>query len=259
MLLAAQASLDATASTSSRPSSSDTHASGSRSSSRTSGNSSSRSPPLPSPEYFVFFPTPLPEAPEQADPDVSSSRTYLYGWRGEGCTVVAGSLRARDTPQAQVVLRSALATPARHEIEVLGTCIHRHYGKGKGRLNESLVDEPGALCVEVSPGEAPVILACESDRCTIVLYTPPNRANLQFLSLEPLQLDLNSFTTPFSNSPAARVSPITRRRRPPDEGPSENQLLSKKLRQSCRLDFTRRGRPCSSTNLTQVVDWVRRY
>lgn len=101
---------------------------------------------------------------------------------------------------------------------------------------------------------------------TIITYTPPSRAQLQFFSLTPLQLDLTSFSSgrqhrtrrrPSVSAPgsAANVAEQATKR---EEG--KRAALVAKLRRSVRLDFSSAtdggSLPGGVADLERVVDWV---
>lgn len=189
----------------------------------------------------LFFPSPLPTAPPP--PSTSTApppTTYLYGWTYGAATVVAGALDAPSWADASTRVErvGAAFTEGASRLKVLGRVIRAGEGsilRGKRRLQV----EPG-LDVHLSPAGVPSPL---SDTTTI-LYTPPSRANLQFFSLEPLQLDLNRFSDPAARDPKG-------------DADVEGSLLGDKVRHSARLDFSRREDD-AGTELARVVDWVSR-
>lgn len=97
---------------------------------------------------------------------------------------------------------------------------------------------------------------------TTVLYTPPSRSQLQFFSLTPLQLDLNSFTSRQPRRRRRSVSSVVAvAEQETAKVQSERAKLVAKLKRTARLDFTsptegEEGLAGGIVDLAEVVDWV---
>lgn len=128
-------------------------------------------------------------------------------------------------------------------LRVLGTCCSCSDSsstdiKGKGRATP--------LSIHLSFTSLPTFCPSHPSSATLITFVPPSRSHLQFLSLVPLQLDLNSFSSPSKGG-----------QRAPDEDQLEGAgVLGKKVQKSAKLDFS--SPVCvDMANLEQVVDWVR--
>lgn len=130
-------------------------------------------------------------------------------------------------------------------LRVLGACCSCSESsadaKGKGRAHATT-----PISIHLSSTGHPSFCPSHPSSTTIITFVPPSRSHLQFLSLVPLQLDLNSFSSPLKGG-----------QRAPDEDQKEGAgVLGDKMRKSAKLDFS--GPVCvDMADLEQVVDWVR--
>lgn len=224
------------------------------------------SPPLaappPAPAQFLFFPLPTPRAATlQAQASTTATQLYLFGWQGRHACLVAGILQAVDHHDAQQRL-DTVCNHLNHHLIILGTASAAS-DKGKARASDQPPPAPSASLpsfhIDLSTISSPS-LAPTSPPTTLILYTPPKRSQLQFLSLVPLQLDLNSFDAPPTpgSSAAAKKAEAEARKKRDKEGRTEEHVLGEKLRRSARLDFTSPSNapPVAVADLEEVVDWV---
>lgn len=207
-------------------------------------------PPAPPPEHYVFFPCPLPGLTAA---HASNAETFVFGWQRAHAAVVAGAIHAVDSVAAQVQLSTALRGQS-HDLEIIGRCLSPS-AKGKEKQARPCAGEH--FVFESSLDNLPRIHHSPHGRSTIVTYSPPNRAQLQFLSLVPLQLDLNSFISPMGAKRAAKgaVDDTDREER----AKMEQIALADKIRHASRSDFSSRtnAEPVATTDLAEVIDWVR--
>lgn len=214
-------------------------------------------------EHFVFFPEPLPRCGAASTRSNDAELAYLFGWCTTGATVIAGSLQASSLDSARSMLRASLGREA--DVQIRGRCYQASEETSTNGTAGSENDKMIFLDVRISAQGVPTVIGA-SPSATVVLYSPPSRTQLQFFSLQPLQLDLNSFTSPQKNGflKKAKLSPTSQKKRAaalPQQPhlESEREILGGKLRHSAVLDFTREDpkmRLCA--DLEQVVDWVSR-
>ncbi|KAM0792267.1 hypothetical protein ACM66B_004959 [Microbotryomycetes sp. NB124-2] len=205
-------------------------------------------PPAHEPEHFVFFPISLPCC---AAPTTSAARVYLFGWRAQHATVVAGSIHASSYRAAIAQLTDKLNGNLRG-LEIVGLSV----SKGKQAITTDDAAQGGDLITfETASDNGPTLLASH-ERASIVTYSPPNRTQLQFLSLSPLQLDLNSFVSPLRRRRLSKKAQDKLKRE--DQDKAEALALSDKLRRLSELDFTgaMNSEPVAATDLHQVIDWI---
>ncbi|KAK4053782.1 pig-Q [Microbotryomycetes sp. JL201] len=203
-------------------------------------------PPAPEPEHYVFFPTSVPCCRE---PAASDAHMYLFGWRGLHATVIAGSIYASSRQDAMTRLNDKLKGSLRGL-----TIVGRIITKGK-QVDTSDASEDNLLTFETSSPHSTTLLAA-SERAAMVTYTPPNRTQLQFFSLSPLQLDLNSFVSPLRRRRLSKRARAKLKREDTDK--AEALALSDKLRRLSELDFTSAmsSEPIGVADLHQVIDWL---
>lgn len=193
------------------------------------------------PSHFVFLPSTLRSFDAPVD-----QRTFLYGFSSpsKAIAVVAGTLTAGSREEARGWLQQRLGTPG-DNVKILGRLQETAKdGKGKGQASAE-ADDGFVLRFD---GQRPTLLAGEHDQTTtLVVYTPPNRHQLQFLSLVPLPLDLNSFSSASDESRMATS----------EAEMTEDQIFGEKLKQSRALDFSAAGSAAEGcADLEQVVKWV---
>jgi hypothetical protein len=167
-------------------------------------------------------------------------------------------LQAIDQQDAQQRLDTVFNHLSHHLI-ILGTCSHSS-DKGKARASDHTPPTPStSFHIYLSSTSSPT-LTPSSPPTTLILYTPPKRSQLQFLSLVPLQLDLNSFDAPPTpgSSTAAKKAEAEARKKRDKEGRTEEHVLGEKLRRSAKLDFSSptNAPAVAVADLEEVVDWV---
>lgn len=199
-------------------------------------------PQRPAAGHFLFVPSTLGlSAPTSAAP---AEQHYIYGFSSPLSAVVAGSLPASSLSTAQQRLDAVLGDVGK-DVVILGRLKHDE-GKGKGRAS---AEEGDNFLLHLSLAGPRLVEG--SKRTTLVVYTPPNRAQLQFLSLVPLPLDLNSFSSGDGNGDAAVKEDDEAQK-------TEDEVLSEKLKQSRELDFSAAERPKEGqlADLEKVVEWA---
>lgn len=218
-------------------------------------------PPAPPPEHFCFFPTPLPLAAA-----ASNDTTWLYGWQGDRAAVVAGAVQAASYQAAQQRVQDAF-NKVDDRVRILARCYSSSEKEAARDEQREREGEPSLLQLYLpaaSNGTSIPTILSSSPTTTLITYTPPRRSQLQFLSLVPLQLDLNSFSSPSSGakgkgkgSSAAQRAEVRRKRE--EEEQTESHVLGEKLRRSAELDFSHpsHGPKVAVADLEEVVDWVR--
>ncbi|ORY41449.1 N-acetylglucosaminyl transferase component-domain-containing protein [Leucosporidium creatinivorum] len=216
------------------------------------------SPPLPAPPptpaQFLFFPLPTPKAiTPKAQANAQHAQLYLFGWNGTHASLVAGLLLAIDENDAQQRLDSTF-NHLNHHLIILGTAST----SSNPPLDAPSTSSP-SFHIHLSSTLSPT-LTPTTPPTTLILYTPPKRSQLQFLSLVPLQLDLNSFDAPPTpgSSTAAKKAEAEARKKRDKEGRTEEHVLGEKLRRSAKLDFTSpsNAMPVAVADLEEVVDWI---
>lgn len=208
--------------------------------------------PPPLPAQFLFFPLPTPQA-TTPQAQAAASHRYLFGWKGTHASLVAGILHAIDQEDAQQRLDTTFNHLSHHLI-ILGTC-----SSASDQPPHAPSTSSPSFHIHLNSTSSPT-LAPTSPPTTLILYTPPKRSQLQFLSLVPLQLDLNSFDappTPGSSTAAKKAEAEARKKRDKD-GRTEEHVLGEKLRRSAKLDFSSPSNapPVAVADLEEVVDWV---
>jgi len=123
---------------------------------------------------------------------------------------------------------------------------------GHGGLTPSSLSSPTAPPPSRRPRPLPIVT---------VLYTPPSRSQLQFFSLTPLQLDLNSFSSRRPHRRRRSVSAVVAvAEQETQQAQSERAQLAAKLKRATRLDFASptEGQVLTGgvVDLGEVVDWV---
>lgn len=174
---------------------------------------------------------------------------------------MAGGIVAPSFEEARRVvegIRTELVGTKGEQVKMLGECcscsgerekappLVNGKWKGKGKSTTT-------LAVHLSVTGLPSLCFGGSSRrrlpdsTTLIIYTPLVRARLQFLSISPLPLDLNSFST-------GNVE----RKIPVEDGVDDDKLLSDKVKSSGELDFSKPldGTRGDVVDLDQVVDWV---
>lgn len=192
---------------------------------------------------FLFFPRPFQIAPfaSTSTQDQAKVQCYLYGWfEGETGIVVGG---IEDTSKRNVdarlsTLAGSIPHAMSHNLTVLGT-YGRWDEKGKSKAREERIS------ISISPDGTPFASTAET---SIIIYYPPSLSQLQFLSLDPLQLDLASFSTPLTDSIRMKRD---------DSKANEQTLLSRNIKAAVSLDFTACDKlSISQINLQNVIDKV---
>lgn len=208
------------------------------------------------PPHFVFFPRPLPVSTASPIASTSKSVQYLYGWRGEceGAVVVAGALHAMSFGDAQEsikgIARQLGPAPGTEALCILGRCdLDDMSDKGKSNLGVDLSDS----LVQIRVSDDGIPSTSDEALGTFVLYKPPSRSKLQFFSIVPLQLDLNSFLLP-SHDTTIRADKTS-----PTKEEAEDVSLGNKIRRSSALDFSSarsNGGFSQTIDLNRAVDRV---
>ncbi|KAK4058865.1 pig-Q [Microbotryomycetes sp. JL221] len=239
-------------------------------SSSSSSNSSSptRAPasasfPPPPPQHYVFAPRKWPTC-SITPASTSQALTFVFGWHGRHSTVVVGSVTASTRSAAFELLQHRLDGNTR-QLAIVGLLVT---DKGKHRNTDGSDDENKDLLLFQSDtsDNTLLLLDSDSDRITIVKYLPPNRTQLQFFSLSPLQLDLNSFTSPLTrsnrrhrhNNDPKSLKRMRTRHAQDEEDKRAELLLSNKLSRLQQLDFSSHKYQdgVGATDLEQVIDWI---
>lgn len=178
--------------------------------------------------------------------------------------VIAGAIRATDALEARSDLRNGTrgnshsAREGGGEIKILGRIRFEGTGKGKGKVSSSTFDsdEDSSLSLDLILPSSGIPFCSSSTKITpiIIMYKPPNANKLQFLSLQPLQLDLNSFISPTSRSHLFSES-----QGDTNEEGKEERMLSEKMRKINEIDFTAvrgGGNGMGGIELGKCIDWV---
>lgn len=213
------------------------------------------------PAQFIFYPLPFPSF--NASASISDGLLYLYGWKEGTTTFIAGGIYASSFDVVQTIVieaRKRLLGTAGEELKVLGVAVIKgreqngvieSKGKGKGKQVEIELE------LEINAGGVPSLVSNHKsasiiERRTIILFKIPSKSRLQFLSLVPLQLDLNSFIS------AADFHHKDSVQKPVLKHKSEDTVLGDKLRQSAKLDFSSPTNAIRAemANLKRVIDWV---
>lgn len=176
--------------------------------------------------------------------------------------VVAGAVRATNASEASKVLENSIGSSSdstsqgRKESEILGRIRFEATGKGKVSSSTFDSDNDSSLYLDLILPSSGIPYSCPSPEAIpiIIMYEPPHPHKLQFLSLQPLQLDLNSFI-----SPTSRTHSFDGGAEDMDEEGKEERLLSQKMRKINEIDFTAvrgGGKGMGGIDLGQCIDWV---
>ena len=193
---------------------------------------------------FLFFPHPLSVAPFASTSASDSEEVicYLYGWIDDQTAVVAGGIEDISVKNVESRLSSlagSIPYAMLHRLAIIGVC-GKLDTKGKAKASE------GQITISLSFNGIPSI---DGSSTTIITFTPPSPSQLQFLSLDPLQLDLASFSTPLTDSVQIKRD---------DSRASEHSRLSRNVKTAISLDFTASSKSSiHKINLQNVIDKVR--
>ncbi|KAM0755312.1 Gpi1-domain-containing protein [Meredithblackwellia eburnea MCA 4105] len=206
--------------------------------------------------HHFFFPSPLPGiTPTAREQD---RHHYVYGWEYGTVVVVAGAVEAASVEQAEQQLvvkriesdRVSLIGRLSRGVDGEKKAAYKNGGMNKMNGVKNRVKEL-RWTVNLAEDGTPSITDWTHSHVTPILYTQPSRTNYQFFSLTPLQLDLNSFSTPSQNEIESDNKD--------DDGAEakervEAEVLSDKIRALKELDFS--GVDVPAADLERVVNWL---